>query len=408
MQSKSGVQKASFKQITVSTDDLTLKTALDLIPNGVCIWDADDTLVLSNAAFAELHYSKPEDFRAGMQRIEALTRLIGPRQSLMRPQSDAEKQTDVQRMHDGRWLQINTQCTADGSLVTFVADITDLKEHEFELTAKKNELMTRVYDLDRARGNLEKQKAELAALSDNLFVEKARAIEANEAKSQFLANMSHDLRTPLNHIIGYAETMAMRQLGDLSNESYTDYPEIIHTAGLQLLSQVNDIIDVYKIEKGEMNIVKIHTTFENILDETLPAIFSHIEKKSQVFIPDIEANVVLNVDPRAMRLMLQNLLTNASKFTADYGKIYLTGKSDGDNFKIIVKDTGIGIEPEMLAKLCKPFVQCENAYVRSYQGSGLGLFIAKSLTQKHGGDLKISSIVGEGTTIVVNVPLITG
>jgi signal transduction histidine kinase len=402
---KQAQSKPVQKTITHSKADKALKEALDMLPNGLCLWDADDTLILSNKAFAALHYAKPEDFRPGMPRYEALTRLIGPRQTLTTPISDDENQVDIQQMHDGRWVQINTQRTLEGGLVSIVSDITDLKNHEFELTAKKNELLTRVYDLDRARSGLETQKSELVELSNRLTFEKARAETANHAKTQFIANMSHDLRTPLNHIMGFAEMMSLRVYGDLNNEIYAEYPEIIHSSGKQLLSLVNDILDVSKIEKGKMEIVKIQTSLSEILEETMPAILTAAEKKNQNLLLDVEPDVELFVDPRALRLTLQNLLSNAVKFTPDFGEIKFIVKKVDSMLKLIVKDKGEGIAPEVLEKLCNPFVQGENAYVRSYQGSGLGLFIAKSLTQLHGGELKMSSVLGEGTTIVIELPL---
>lgn len=246
--------------------------------------------------------------------------------------------------------------------------------------------------------------------NQELTLLKARdeAETANIAKTRFLANMSHELRTPLNAIIGFSDVLNMELYGKLGNDKYTDYSRLINEAGEHLLSIVNNILDMSKIEVGKFSITPesfelndlIHTCCDMMEPEANEAsvrIIKELDIKEQ----DIVA------DSRAVKQMLINLLSNAIKFSPADTKILVRGTINEETTTIEVIDQGIGISKDDLPKLCNPFVQADNSYKRQHEGVGLGLSVVKGLAQLHGGNLTIESTLGIGTTARIELPLET-
>lgn len=249
--------------------------------------------------------------------------------------------------------------------------------------------------------------------------EKNEAEAANRAKSVFLANMSHELRTPLNAIIGYSEIM-LEDAQDLGYEDFIHDLNNIHTAGKHLLSIINDILDLSKIEAGKM---EIHFESLNILvliDNVLSTIQPMIEKNGNTLEVICEDNLQSIIsDPNKMRQVILNLLSNAAKFTEN-GKIslkvkvvqndnYLTSKNPGlnscNNLLILsVADTGIGISQEQMENLFQPFTQADNSTTRKYGGTGLGLAISRHFCKMMGGDITVASEVNQGSIFTVTIP----
>jgi len=242
-------------------------------------------------------------------------------------------------------------------------------------------------------------------LTHNLQEAKQDAERASEAKSQFLANMSHELRTPLNAIIGFSEVLQGTPGVDIASEQQEEYAGIIHGSGTHLLSVVNDLLEMAKIEGGSMTVHREDMSLSEEVLEVVALMSGEAEKAGiRVKAPVIKQNVQLVADKRAIKQILINLLSNAIKFSNQGGQIVIEAKDDDANLTISVRDQGIGIAKDVLPQLGKPFVQAQTDYNRTHEGSGLGLSIVKGLTELHGGSMYIESILGEGTKVSISLP----
>jgi two-component system cell cycle sensor histidine kinase PleC len=308
------------------------------------------------------------------------------------------------QLDDGSWLHISERRTKDGGYVSVGTDITRIKAHEQKLVDNDLRLRATVIDLKRSQAALERQAIELADLAEKYQREKNRAEEANQTKSKFLANMSHELRTPLNAIIGFSEIMESGMFGELGSEKYQEYCHDILTSGHYLLEVINDILDMSKIEAGRMKLDMELLDLSKTLAESLRVVSGRAQDKHLVLDTEIDESISVVADRRATKQIVVNLLSNAVKFTPDGGKVTVRGRVRKDWIVLMIADTGIGIAPQSLARLGRPFEQVESQLTKSYHGSGLGLAIARSLTHLHGGSMKLRSKLGTGTVVCVSLP----
>ena len=255
-------------------------------------------------------------------------------------------------------------------------------------------------DLKRSQA-LERQAIELADLAEKYSEEKNRAEEANQTKSKFLANMSHELRTPLNAIIGFSEIMGSGMFGTLGSDKYQEYCHDILTSGHYLLEVINDILDMSKIEAGRMKLDMEQLDLSKTLAESLRVVSGRADDKHLTLDADIESTISVMADRRAIKQIIVNLLSNAVKFTPDGGKVVVRSRVLRDSIVLMIADTGIGIAPHSLLRLGRPFEQVESQLTKTYHGSGLGLAIARSLTNLHGGSMRLRSKLGTGTVVCV-------
>jgi len=320
-----------------------------------------------------------------------------------RPQSGAR--TYEARLMDGRWLQINERRTKDGGYVSVGTDISALKRHEEQLMESERRLMATVADLRRSRQTLEVQAAQLADLAEKYLEQKAEAESANRAKSEFLANMSHELRTPLNAIIGFSELMEHQTFGALGNERYIDYCSHIRQSGENLLSVISDVLDMSRIEAGRLSLQRGDVEINKLLHTSLDGISAAAEAKGLSIATEIEDATTISADQEQLEKVMGSLLRNAVKFTPEGGRITVRTRVLENAVNIYVEDTGLGISPEALERLGKPFEQIESPLDNGMKGSGLGLAIARSLVELHGGTLRIRSTVGAGTVVRVQLPI---
>ncbi len=239
-----------------------------------------------------------------------------------------------------------------------------------------------------------------------LIEAKEAADLANRAKSAFLSNMSHELRTPLNGILGFADVVQQQMLGAVENPQYLAYIAEIKRSGELLLANINDLLEVASIEAGTLGLDETLVDFRDVVVSCLRLVAKRAERGKLKVQADIAAELPpIYADPRALKQVLMHLLSNAIKFTPVGGSIGLAARVDSDGGLVAeVFDTGIGIPEDRMESVMLPFVQGESLLTRHYDGIGLGLSIAKSLMDKHGGRLEIRSHEGVGTTVILRLP----
>jgi len=233
-----------------------------------------------------------------------------------------------------------------------------------------------------------------------------QAQQASRAKTEFLANMSHELRTPLNAIIGFSEIMLGQLFGPLGQPRYVDYAQDIHNSGQHLLTIINALLDVAKIEAGQMELDERTTDVAGLIGDCLPFVREKVATGHLVLSVEVPTDLpALSLDPGRMRQVLLNLLSNAAKFTGPGGSIRISaGRSAAGGIALAITDTGIGMNADEVLVALQPFRQVDNALSRRYEGTGLGLPLAQRLTELHGGRLQIDSTPGQGTTVTVFLP----
>ena len=234
-----------------------------------------------------------------------------------------------------------------------------------------------------------------------------KAKTANHAKTEFLANMSHELRTPLNAIIGFSEIIESEILGQAQgNSKYVDYARDINEAGIHLLNVINDILDIAKIEVGELELAGDEIDVTESLCVCLKMLTGQAQKNGIQLERTGQDNLLgLRGDEKKFKQIVINLLSNAIKFTPEGGKVTLSAEVEDDgSLKLAVSDTGIGIAVKDLDKVMAPFAQVESAHSRKHQGTGLGLPISKAFAELHGGSFTMNSEPGVGTTVTVRFP----
>jgi len=236
--------------------------------------------------------------------------------------------------------------------------------------------------------------------------EKSAQLEiANKHKSDFLANMSHELRTPLNAIIGFSEVLSERMFGEL-NDKQADYLKDIHESGKHLLSLINDILDLSKIEAGRMDLEISTFDLPSALSNAMVLVRERAQRHGIDLTLEVDKDLgAFRADERKFKQMVLNLLSNAVKFTPDGGRVSVAAKKDTTRVEIAVKDTGIGIAPEDHAAVFEEFKQVGRDYTKKAEGTGLGLALTKRFVELHGGDIRLESALGTGSTFTISLPL---
>ena len=264
--------------------------------------------------------------------------------------------------------------------------------------------------LEAARAELVAEKSKLAILNQDLVLSGARAEAASEAKSQFLAQMSHELRTPLHAVIGFSE-LIMHQAGTLPGSprdagQIASHADDIARSGRHLLELINSILDLSKVESGTATLTEKPVFLREIIHDSLVTIRGQAMEGGVMLDSRLPAELPrVNADPTKLRQILINLLSNAVKFTPPNGSVTVSSRWEADGgFAIAVSDTGIGMTAEELVIAMEPFGQVENSLSRSFAGTGLGLPLARLLTELHGGQLRLHSVKSVGTTVEVLLP----
>jgi len=277
----------------------------------------------------------------------------------------------------------------------------------FQMWYTGRPLVLRMAEDARLRFKVEDLAHELEHTRDEALKKRFEAETANASKTAFLANMSHELRTPLNAILGFSEIISQECFGPVGSERYRDYAGDIHASGAHLLSLINDLLDVAKIEAGRMDIAPHPLDAGRIFDIALKLINIKAREKDQTLAITVEPTAPpLYADERAVKQILINLVSNAVKFTPLEGRIEVVGSraANGD-FQIMVRDNGPGIPRDKLDTIFTPFNQVDNRFDRQAGGTGLGLALVKGLAELHGGRAWMESEFGKGCSVFVTLPV---
>ncbi|MGO1118819.1 PAS domain-containing sensor histidine kinase [Rhodovibrionaceae bacterium A322] len=369
---------------TVLASRALLVDAIESINEGFVLYDADRRLIICNSKFREFYGYSEEEAAPGVSGVElgrldvVRGRVLLPvreradeymnRRNNLRPK---ESKFTVVQLRDGRYLLLSDRQTDGGGIVSIQTDITELKQAE----------------------------KELAKLRDD-------AVAANRAKSEFLAHMSHELRTPLNSILGFSQVMSEQLFGALGHKKYSDYVRLVLQSGEHLLSLINDVLDLSKVEAGELLLDEKPFDLSEALSSSTQMITGRKEGGRCIPRLDVGDDLPLFLgDERLMRQILLNLLSNAVKFTDPAGEVVVSVDcSLQDGWRISVSDTGCGMTPEDIPKALEPFGQVRRGAHQSHEGTGLGLSLSKKLTELHQGQLEITSELGAGTEVVLTFP----
>ncbi len=505
-QTKEALRESEQKLVKQSA---LLTTALEIMAQGICVYDADQKLVAFNQEYIEMGGFPPDFIHLGMDRRKVV-RFLAEQGNYGKGDIDKLVKERIasfiakEEQHIERQRPNNKQCLfsrkvmPDGGFVGTYTDITDLKRAEEALTEKSEILESSlktmghgvcVYNADgiveafndeflrlsglpsdydplgKSHEQILRKRAENGAWGDGdieaiiqhrLSADKSSSEHENEAsrpngivfnyhrkpmpggsfvatytditerkrmeetmrcsmeqaelanrtKSEFLATMSHELRTPLNAIIGFSEMISSGIYGPIGDSKYVEYLKDINYSGKHLLDLINDILDISRVEAGQVELYEEEVDIVSVID-TVGRLLSEKAKEGSVSIEtEIEGNPpLLLADERRVKQILLNLMTNAVKFTPEGGEITIkAGVNDDGAVTFSVIDTGIGIAPADIPKVLKPFRQADNTLSRKHEGTGLGLPLAKSFVELHGGSLDLKSRLGTGTTVTVTFP----
>jgi signal transduction histidine kinase/CheY-like chemotaxis protein len=282
----------------------------------------------------------------------------------------------------------------------------EIMERSTQLETANFELVTINEESEALNISLQNLNDELQAQQEEIENSNQKLNEVSRSKSDFLANMSHELRTPLNSVIGFSEVLQDQIFGPL-NDKQQEYVNNILTSGRHQLALINDILDISKVESGKMELDLTTFSLRETLDSSLTMLKEKALKSNVLLSMELapEADISIVADQRKLKQIIFNLISNAIKFTLEGGSVNVSALRDGAFIEFTVADNGIGIRPEDIHKLFKPFTQLESVYTKEFEGTGLGLALNRQLVELHGGRIWVDSEFEKGSRFSFTIPL---
>lgn len=366
-----------------SRHEIALLPAMDAVPYGLAHWSEDGLLVCTNRAFSRLLRLDGATTTPGTPYANVSETISG--QISARPVLDTKRQrvVEVERA-DGSVLMLDERPCPSGGFVTIVTDITERKA------------------ADRLLGSIREEQRLLAR---RYHEEKIRAEASSRAKTSFLSHLSHDIRTPLNHIIGFAEMIGMETFGPLGDPKYQSYVTDIKCAGEKLLTSFAEILEFAELEGGRKTLRKEPIAIDDLLSGCSIRFAGRAAKAGVRLDVARRTQGWLAADRHYLDRMMTNLIENALRFTPAGGLIRIAAWPAENGVVLEVTDTGIGMNQEQMSKLSQPFVLPDAAFTRAHDGVGLGIAIARAVAEQSGGRLAIDSLEGIGTTVAISLPM---
>ena len=298
-----------------------------------------------------------------------------------------------------------TYIRKDGSRFPAVVSVTALRDEEEAIIGY---LLIGTDNTARKQVETERARLDQLLIDKNIELESARdlAEKTNRAKSDFLANMSHELRTPLNSVIGFSEVLLDQLFGAINAKQHEYINNILHS-GRHLLSLINDILDLSKVEAGMMTLDLNDFSVREVLETSVMMLKERAFKGELALQLELapSADISIGGDQRKLKQIMYNLLSNAVKFTPVGGSVEVSAVRDDHFIEITVADTGMGIKAEDIPKLFKSFTQLESVYTKKFEGTGLGLALTRQLVELHGGRIWVKSEFGAGSKFIFTIPL---
>ena len=399
-----------------------LNDAIESMSESFALFDADDRLVLANSQHRQAYAHGAPLFGPGA-RFEDIIRggiALGQHPEARGREEEwiAERmrrhrnpgQPFEQHLGDERWEKISERRTSDGGTVGVWTDITDLKRHELQLQEREEQLTATIAKLEQSESELQRQARILRDLACESAEQREQAVAASRAKSDFLAMMSHEIRSPLNGIIGNTDLLLDSPLAAGQRRC----AEVVRQCGAALITVIDDILDFSKIEAGKLDLAcddfSLADSLEAVVSMTRVAAQGKGLKLTATLADDVPHGV--KGDDNRLRQILLNLVTNAVKFTetggVDIGVELAAATAERITVRFTVRDSGIGIPLEAQAQLFDAFYQVDGSYRRKARGTGLGLAICRRLVHLMGGEIGVESLPGMGSRFWFTVDLARG
>ena len=358
---------------------------IETMPFGVACWNAEARLVASNARFADRLGVAPGALpvRAAYHEVVKTLSMGGYMESV---REDTQNRLLELHREDGSTLLIEERPLATSGFVTLVMDITESR--------RTTQLLTSIREEQRL-------------LARRYHEEKLRAEAASRSKTSFLAHLSHDIRTPLNHIIGFTDMLRQQPFGPLGDARYLNYVEAVKGSGERLLSFFASILELAELEGGRREMKRDTFSADELMIGVLRRFSSQAQRAGLTLGLGGACEAMLSADRFAIERMVSNLVENALRFTPRGGRVTLAAYAAEDGVVIEITDTGIGMSHERLETLSQPFAFGDAALTRDREGAGLGIAISRAIAELSGGHLAIDSRQGLGTTVAVSLPLMT-